>query len=229
MRLSVFQRKIQIIQKKTTNQVSYNIISLGSSGVGKTSIFKRLLDEKFELVYQPTIGLEVSVPYFVKYKGQKYKLFFYDSGGQEKFMESLPKSYMRKSDGVLFVFDLTNKQSFEDLEEWYEIYKNEKEYVVGVLLGNKCDMPSQIDQKEIKKFAKEHEFEYLETSSKLDKKIKKAIATLLEEIVESKAHYDSLSLSSDTSEKLTFELDSNKFKKESFCKRFCNKLANLFS
>ena len=207
--------------EKNKKTVSYNIISLGSSGVGKTSIFKRLLTENFDNSYNATIYLEISIPYFVKYKGQKYKLFFYDSGGQEKFMQSLPKSYMRKSDGVFFVFDLGNKQSFEDLKNWYKLYKDEKgeENVVGVLLGNKCDQPSQIDYQEIKKFSNDYNLEYLETSSKLDKKIKKSIAVLLEQIIESKALYNSLRSVSTKDE--TVELAPKKLKKESICKRLC--------
>ena len=166
--------------------------------------------------------MEISIPYFVKYKGQKYKLFFYDSGGQEKFMQSLPKSYMRKSDGVFFVFDLGNKQSFEDLKNWYKLYKDEKgeENVVGVLLGNKCDQPSQIDYQEIKKFANDYNLEYLETSSKLDKKIKKAIAVLLEQMIESKALYNSLR-SINTKDETIIKLGPNKLEIESIFKSLC--------
>ena len=59
-----------IIKKETV--ITYKIISLGTSGVGKTSIFKRLLNEKFEISYNATIYLEISVPYYVKYKNVKY-------------------------------------------------------------------------------------------------------------------------------------------------------------
>ena len=55
--------------EKNKKIVSYNIISLGSSGVGKTSIFKRLLTENFDISYNATIFFEISIPYFVKYKG----------------------------------------------------------------------------------------------------------------------------------------------------------------
>lgn len=184
------------ISEKNNKPIILNIIFLGPSGVGKTSILERVLNEKFRDDYRANIGSNATNPYFVKYKGQKYKLIFYDTGGQEKFMTILPKNYMRNSDGVFFVFDLGDKKSFNNLKNWYEFYKNEKgeQNIVGVLLGNKCDQPSQIDYKEIKKFADEHGLEYLETSSKLDKKIKKAIVVLLEEIIESKALYNSLRL-----------------------------------
>ena len=57
----------------------FNIISLGSSSVGKTSILYRLLNEKFEDDYKATMPSDKTFPYFVKYKGQKYQLFFYDT------------------------------------------------------------------------------------------------------------------------------------------------------
>ena len=85
------------INKKSN---SFNIISLGSSCVGKTSILYRLLTGNYEDKYRATVYAEVPIQYFVKYKGQKYQLFFYDTGGQERFMQSLPKNYLRKSDGV---------------------------------------------------------------------------------------------------------------------------------
>lgn len=220
-------------KKKTI--ITYKIISLGTSGVGKTSIFKRLLNENFEMSYNATIYVEISVPYYVKYKNMKYKLFFYDSGGQEKFMSGLPKSYMRQSDGVLFVYDITNRKSFDDLKNWYDLYKNEKETIVGVLLGNKCDnkndIPRQVEYNEAKLFADELELEYFETSAKNDIKIKKAIASLLEKIIESKARYESLPSINPNHEKEKFQLDPQKLKKESFCERFCQKInpKNWFS
>ena len=208
----------------------YKIISLGSSGVGKTSIFKRLLKEKFEFSYNATIYIELSEPYYVKYKNKKYKLIFYDSGGQEKYMSGLPKNYMKQSDGVLFVFDISNRKSFDDLKSWYNLYKAEKENVVGVIIGNKCDIEfRQVNYEEAKAFADNLGLEYFETSAKLDKKIKKAIVYLLNDIIVSKVDFDSLrSKDSDTDVK-TFQLDPGKLKKESFCDRFCKELKSWFS
>jgi len=218
-------------KKDKQNITTYRIISLGNSGVGKTSIFQRLLNEKFEVSYNATIYVEILIPYFVKYKNIKYRLYFYDSGGQEKYMSALPKSYMRQSDGVLFIFDLSDRKSFNDLNKWYKLYKNEKQKVTGVLIGNKCDNQRQVQYDEAKRLADELGLEYFETSAKLDKKIKKAIATLLEEIIESKALYSSLSSFNTEDGNENFQLDPKKLKKQSFCDTFCRKLnpKNWFS
>ena len=77
--------------------IKYNIISLGDSAVGKTSIFIRLKKEKFIDEYKCTIGVDC-FDYHVKYKNRKYKLIFHDTSGQEQY-KSLTKSYLRNSEG----------------------------------------------------------------------------------------------------------------------------------
>ena len=97
--------------------IPYNIIALGDSEVGKTSIFQRLSVDKFSENFIPTEGSDKSV-YFIKYKNKKYVLNLRDSPGQERF-RAVTKSYLRRVDGVLFVFDISNKESFENLNFWY--------------------------------------------------------------------------------------------------------------
>jgi len=201
--------------------ISYQIISLGSAGVGKTTIFGRLITDKFIEKYTITLGIEIFQAYYVKYKNIKYKLIFYDTCGQENLASQLPKNYLRNSDGVLFIYDVSNTATFNDLKNWYELYKTEKENIVGVLIGNKCDIERQVSYDEAKKFADEHRLEYFEISAKLDKNVKKAIAVLLSEIIESKKNYDVLSY---VNRRKSFTLDPRKLKKESFCSRFCKKL-----
>ena len=207
-------------QEGNIKPISYNIITLGNSAVGKTSLFSRLSTNKFQESYQPTIGLEISNPYYIKYKKQKYKLFFYDTNGQEKF-RNIPNNYLKHSDGILFVYDVSDEKSFNDLEIWYDLYKKEKEKVNGLLIGNKCDCARKVKYEEAKQFADSHGLAYIETSAKLDKGVKKALALLLEEIIESKALYNSID-SIKTNDK--FQLDPKKLEKESFCKRFCKKV-----
>ena len=92
-------------------------------------------------------------------KKKKYKLTLNDPSGQEKF-KSITKNYLRNTDGVLFIYDISNQDSFNDLESWYELYKNENEKVIGLLIGSKCDLERKVNIEEAKKFAKEHELKY---------------------------------------------------------------------
>ena len=174
--------------------IKYKIILLGNSGVGKTSIFKRLLTDKFKGNYSPNIGIELE-EYNVKYKNNKYKIRLYDTCGAERH-RALTKMYLKNTDGVIFVFDITDKDSFEDLTMWYNLLKEEQEKIIGILIGNKTDINSeerQINIIDSKSFANEHNLKYFECSAKEDKYIKKAFVSLLNEIIESKALYNSLS------------------------------------
>ena len=167
--------------KEIDTAIEYKIISLGQSGVGKTSIFKRLSKDNFIEEHLKTNKFEKGT-YYIKYKNKKYKLILHDTMGQEEY-KSLTKNYLRNPDGVLFIFDISNRESFNDLESWYNIYKEENEKVVGLLIGNKCDLERKVDEEEAEKFANDHGLNYLETSAKLDKKVRKAIACLLELII----------------------------------------------
>ena len=171
--------------------IKYNIILLGNSGVGKTSILKRLSDNKFFEFNSTTIGCDSSL-YYVKYKNKKYHLALRDPSGQEKY-KAVTRSFFRNTDGVLFVFDISVQKTFIDLPIWYNLYKEENEKIVGLLIGNKCDLKHKVNKNESEEFAKEHGLHYMETSASSDKNIKKAIVCLLKKIKESKILYDSLS------------------------------------
>ena len=162
--------------------IKYDIVLLGNSGVGKTSIFKRLLSDKYTDCSTSTIGIDIKA-YYIKYKNKKYKLLFHDTAGQEKY-SSITKSILREKDGVLFIYDITDHESFDKLQYWYGLYNEHNKNVTGLLIGNKCDCEHKVNEKEAEQFAKEHGLKYIETSAKLDKNIKKAIAILLEKLIE---------------------------------------------
>ena len=165
--------------------IQYNIILLGNSAVGKTSIFNRFSGNKVSGKFISTIGCDTT-RYYIKYKNQKYKLNFRDPAGQEKF-KAITKSFMKQNDGVLFIFDISNRESFEDLKTWCDLYKEQNENFVGILIGNKSDCKRKVSEQEAKSFASEHGLrQYFETSATLDKNIKKSITYLLEQIIKSK-------------------------------------------
>ena len=109
---------------------------------------------------------------------------------------TITKQYYKEADGAIFVFDLTNEKSFKDIEYWYNSYKELKEKVIGVLIGNKSDIEDEtrvIKYEDAKLFTEKYGLEYFEVSAKTDKYIKKAIVALLNELIESRTIYNSLS------------------------------------
>ena len=123
---------------------------------------------------------------------------------------------MEKTDGVLFVFDLFDRSSFTDLDYWYDSCKQLKEEVVGILIGNKSDIPTdhQISKEEAQKFADKYKLQYYECSAKSDKYIKKAIISLIKKIIKTKIDYSSLNSDDSDFEKLKENLIEKKETKE---------------
>ena len=166
------------------NIIRYNVILLGNSAVGKTSIFMRLANNSFKECVLSSVGIDITT-YLLKYKNQKYNLIIHDTAGHEKY-KALTKNYMRGKDGVLFIYDISDQKSFDSIESWYDLYKDENEEVVGLLIGNKCDKERKVDQQKVEEFSKKHELDYIETSAKLNKRIRRIIISLLDKIRKSK-------------------------------------------
>jgi small GTP-binding protein len=144
----------------------FKFIVIGSSGVGKTAILKRLIDNTFNQETQTTIGVEylaTSIPV----DGNQVKLQIWDTAGQERF-RSIAKAYFRSAVGVMLVFDLTDRKSFESLSQWLnDVHSLCDPRAVVTLIGNKSDLAERrsVTVTEAENFAQMHELTYLETSA----------------------------------------------------------------
>ena len=148
------------------------LIFLGDVGVGKSSIMTRYLRDSFSENYQATIGLDFILR-TIKIKNKEYNLAFYDTAGQEKFRSLIPM-YIRDAKIILLVYDITKKESFDNLNIWLESLKDIKEDIILYIVGNKSDMKKerQVLKEEGKKFAKEKNFGFKEVSAKTGDGIK---------------------------------------------------------
>ena len=201
----------EVEEQEGIGPIHYNIILLGNSGVGKTCIFNRFSKNIYTEKFPSTVGCDTT-KYYIKYKNKKYILNFRDPAGQEKY-KAVTKSFLKQNDGVLFIFDLSDRKSFEDLETWYNLYKEENENIVGILIGNKSDNKHNVKEEEAIKFTFKHELrKYFKTSAKLDKNIKKSITYLLEQIIQSKTSKNDENLLIDSNISLVPEIMNNKKK-----------------
>lgn len=131
----------------------FKIILIGNSGVGKTCLMKRYTDETYNFTQTSTIGVDFKIK-TVEVDGDKAKLQIWDTAGQERF-RAIINNYYRGAHGIIIVFDMGSRESFENLTDWIkEIRKNTSEKVELILLGNKVDEPEKISVKdeEIKNF-----------------------------------------------------------------------------
>ena len=158
-------------------QEEMKIILLGDCSVGKTSIINRFIGREFETYELSTIGIEhVRQKLEIEYENETKNLILkiYDSAGQERY-KSISTSYIKGADGIILVFDLSNKESFNSLIDWMkEIKDNTKIEKNIILVGNKNDVKSEereVQQKEIdelinNKFKDIKDLTYMETSAK---------------------------------------------------------------
>ena len=156
------------------------IIFLGAEEVGKSSILNRLYNNSFDEDYQATIGQDFHSK-DVTIKNRNFNLLLYDTSGQQKFKSLIPM-YIRDSKVIIFVYDISNKDSFIYIKNWYNEIKDlfPKDAIL-ILIGNKTDLEEkrQIKTKEAEEYSKQKGFLFYELSSKIGDKI----VDLLENII----------------------------------------------
>lgn len=145
-------------------QYKIKIIFVGDSGVGKSNIRERLCQNKFDPFSNKTIGVQFSTRKFLapfEEKMQRFVACFWDVLGQNT-PELLP-SYFKNLMGIIYVFDLTNEQTLNNLKLWREIVQQHNHNrVTQLLLGNKKDLKylREVSRDEAEKFRKEMGFEH---------------------------------------------------------------------
>jgi len=156
------------------DEESIKIILIGNSGVGKTAIINRFELDKFSKDTQSTISSSFIIKP-IDIDGKKLILNIWDTAGQEKF-RSLNKLFIKNSKIIIFVYDVTVRQSFDQLNFWYELVNDEiNEGVVLGLAGNKIDriqednVEEEVSKEEGKNLAEKWGAHFSLISAKMDK------------------------------------------------------------
>eukprot|EP01091_Cochliopodium_minus_P002118 TRINITY_DN1200_c0_g1_i1.p1 TRINITY_DN1200_c0_g1~~TRINITY_DN1200_c0_g1_i1.p1 ORF type:complete len:176 (+),score=30.31 TRINITY_DN1200_c0_g1_i1:33-560(+) len=165
--------------------VLYKIVLCGDSGTGKSNILRRFTDNEFIEESRATIGVEFETK-TLKFKEKIIKSQIWDTAGQERF-KAICSAYYRGANGVLVVFDMTNRKSFLRIEEWLDEIKknvNSENQTTLILVGNKSDLNSHrtVSFEEAKSFANIHNMMYIETSAKNGSNIEEAFTKLITDI-----------------------------------------------
>ena len=175
-------------QNNDEENLSFKLITLGNAGVGKTSILQRYLYDKFNINSESTIGIELSYKEIILENNERVTLKIIDTCGQEKY-RSLSKSYFKNTDGVLFVFDLSNIESFKEITDWIKLFNenhNGKEKVPKCLVGSKCDLEKKVTDDKIKEVSQKYNLHYYETSAKDNFNINKLFEDMSKILYENK-------------------------------------------
>jgi len=147
--------------------IKLKLIVVGNQGTGKSSILNRFVNETFDENYQATIGLDFHSKN-ITIHDQDVRLIIYDTAGQEKFRSLIPM-YIREAQIILFIYDISDKDSFDSIPKWIQQVNDviNKE-VVFVLIGNKIDLESnrKVTFEEGKKLAEKSNYIFQEVSAK---------------------------------------------------------------
>ena len=167
------------------NEIKFNILILGDSCVGKTSLMFKFTDNFYEENQTSTIGIAYKDK-AIKINNQKIILNIYDTSGQERY-HSLTKSYLRNADGVIFVFDLTNEKTFENIQKWLITCDDVIENLNKIIVGNKLDLENrEIDTERAEIFCEKYNMKYFETSAKRGTNVEKIFEEITRLILDNK-------------------------------------------
>ena len=168
-----------------SNQRLYKIVVCGQPSVGKTCLVDRLLGFEFEEFTTPTIGVEFKT-IFRRHGPMEFKIQIWDTAGQDRF-RAITNTFFRKTHAVIFVYDLTQQETFKQLHEYWVAkvleMRGPTDYpLLHVLLGNKSDLPGRVvAQKDIRALSRLDDWLEWETSAK--KQTREHLVTIFDDII----------------------------------------------
>ncbi|XP_049578366.1 ras and EF-hand domain-containing protein [Syngnathus scovelli] len=185
--LSAFAKEQADLDEPDGASPMYHLVLAGDTGAGKSSFLMRLVLNQFRADMQTTLGVDCQIKKMLV-DGQKTNLQIWDTAGQERF-RSIARSYFRKANGVLLLYDVTSESSFLNIRDWLDQIQNEAEDKVPVcIIGNKVDMREQLPAKrcvstlEGEKLAMAYGALFFETSAKDGTNVVEAVLHLAREV-----------------------------------------------
>ncbi|CAF2051800.1 unnamed protein product [Brassica napus] len=161
----------------------FKIVLIGDSGVGKSNILSRFTRNEFCLESKSTIGVEFATR-TLQVEGKTVKAQIWDTAGQERY-RAITSAYYRGAVGALLVYDITKRQTFENVLRWlHELRDHADSNIVIMMAGNKSDLNHlrSVADEDGRSLAEKEGLSFLETSALEASNIEKAFQTILSEI-----------------------------------------------
>ena len=198
-------------------QIVLKLLLLGDSSVGKTSILNKYISNKFDESSISTVGVDY-MDKIIDYNKFKIKLQIWDTSGEEKF-RTITKNFYRNADGLLVVFDLTKKESYDHIKSWINEAKENNDKLKTILIGNKLDLKDErivaIDV--AKQFAEKNNLKYIETSAKDGTNINESFQAIIDLLFDGKSSEEILHEFTKQDSSLSVVDDSMEVKKKKAC------------
>ena len=160
------------------------ILTLGDTMVGKSSIVLRFSEDKFDDNQFATIGIDFKTKY-IKIADSSVKVLIWDTAGQEKF-QNIAKQYYKGANGVLLIYDIGSRKSFERIDFWLKELKenNRIDELFICLVGNKVDLEDKrvVSTDEGQDYAAQNSLLFMETSAKSGEGVEEIFKKTAQEI-----------------------------------------------
>jgi Ras-related protein Rab-1A len=164
----------------------FRLVMLGDSLVGKTCIITRFADDRYYDSHVTTIGVDFRIKVIETSNNTRTKLHVWDTAGQERF-RTIIQSYYRGADGIVVVFSVTDRPSFENVKFWIEEVRKHSKYNARIILvANKVDEPLEdhkVTTEEINEFSSSVGISTIEASAKENINIDRIFKKMSEELI----------------------------------------------
>jgi len=178
-----------MVRNKNYNNLSdyfFKYLLIGNFDVGKSCLMLRFADDTWSESYYSSISVDFKIK-TLDVDGKSVQLQIWDTSGSQKY-NNIISSYYKGAQGFILVYNITDLQSFKDLDFWrFEIEKNASKGVYKILVGNKCDMESErkVTVEQGKNYAAENGMKFFETSAKESTNVSESFITMTREIIKS--------------------------------------------
>jgi small GTP-binding protein len=178
---------------KENTEITYKVLLLGDSSVGKTCFLKRYIDNTFQDAYLSTIGFDFKFKNVTLKDGKKVKVQLWDTAGQERF-RTIAKSYYKGAHGIVLIYDVTSKRTYENIRKWLNQIKEEASNRISIILvANKidCEGEREVSKEEGENLATTSGLTLFEASAKDSINVNESFQYLIERISEKYANINS--------------------------------------
>jgi small GTP-binding protein len=181
------ERKLEKLQKikVKSGEYAYKLILGGDGAVGKTSMVHRFVEDRFERDYKSTIGTSI-MKKECNFEGlsSAVRFIIWDLAGQTQF-KRVRQSYLAKAEAGILVFDVTRRDTFENIENWYYEFIKASDKISLILVGNKIDLKDDrlVSYEEGEELAAKLKLSYIETSALTGENINDAFRMLALQII----------------------------------------------